>query len=187
MLALVHVARRLRQYFYCHRVVVRTDYPISKVLRKHELARRMIAWPIELLEFDIRLKPIWPIKAQHLANFINELHLASQFKDQWWTIHMDGSNNKKGCGARVLLERPNQMKLDQFLRFSFKASNNQAEYQALLVSLWLAKELGAKKIKCWSDSKVATEQIKREYQVKDPQLLKYYHAFIKLRDEFKEV
>lgn len=49
------------------------------------------------------------------------------------------------------------MKLEQSLGFEFKASNNQPEYEALLIGLRLAKEVEAKKIKCWSDSEVATE------------------------------
>nr|KYP50212.1 Retrovirus-related Pol polyprotein from transposon 17.6 [Cajanus cajan] len=48
VLALVHTARRLRHYFQSHRVLVRTNSPITKVLQKPELAGRMIAWSIEL-------------------------------------------------------------------------------------------------------------------------------------------
>ena len=55
--------------------------PIAKVLRKPELARRMMAWPIELPEFDIQYEPRGFIKAQYLANFINMLHPASHFQD----------------------------------------------------------------------------------------------------------
>lgn len=67
-----------------------------------------------------------------------------------------------------MLEAPNQMTLEQSLRFGFKASNNQAEYETLLVELRLAKEVGAKKIKYCSDSKVVAKLINVEYQVKAP-------------------
>nr|KYP55954.1 Retrovirus-related Pol polyprotein from transposon 17.6 [Cajanus cajan] len=72
-LCLVHTARRLQQYFQGHRIVVRTDFPIAKVLRKPELAGRMMAWSIELTEFDISFEPRGPIKSQYLIDFINEL------------------------------------------------------------------------------------------------------------------
>nr|KYP65748.1 Retrovirus-related Pol polyprotein from transposon opus [Cajanus cajan] len=52
-LALVTAARRLRPYFQSHQVVVKTDYPIKKILRKLELAGWMIAWSVELSEFGI--------------------------------------------------------------------------------------------------------------------------------------
>nr|KYP75978.1 Retrovirus-related Pol polyprotein from transposon opus [Cajanus cajan] len=53
-LALVTAARRLRPYFQSHQVVVKTDYPIKQILRKPELAGRMITWSVELSEFDIQ-------------------------------------------------------------------------------------------------------------------------------------
>lgn len=147
----------------------------------------MMAQLIELSEFDIRYEPRGSIKAQHLAYFLNELHPIDHFDNQWWTLHVDRSSNKQGCRARVLLEGPNQVILEQFLKFEFKASNNQAEYEAFLVGSRLAKEVNTKWLKCWSDSKVTSDQINREYQVKEPQLLKYYHAFMRLKYDFEEV
>nr|KYP48409.1 Retrovirus-related Pol polyprotein from transposon opus [Cajanus cajan] len=81
-LALVYTARRLRQYFQSHRVVVRTDCPIEKVLRKPELAGRMMVWSVELSEFDISFEPRGPIKSQHLADFVNELTPSGSFEDE---------------------------------------------------------------------------------------------------------
>nr|KYP73724.1 Uncharacterized protein Mb2253c family [Cajanus cajan] len=79
------------------------------------------------------------------------------------------------------------MVVEQSLRFNFKISNNQAEYEALLAGLRLARELGIRRVKCWSDSKVVTEQINGTFQVKELTLLKYFHAFQKLKASFKEV
>nr|KYP44032.1 Retrovirus-related Pol polyprotein from transposon 17.6 [Cajanus cajan] len=139
-------------------IVVHTDCPIAKVLRKPELAGRMMAWSIELSQFDITFKPRGPIKAQCLADFINELHPQGQFEEPWWTLHVDGSSNSQGSGAGVILEGPRGITLEQSLRFRFKASNNQAEYEALLAGLRLAEDMGASKVKCRTDSKVVAEQ-----------------------------
>ncbi|XP_020238884.1 uncharacterized protein LOC109817943 [Cajanus cajan] len=68
-LALVTAARRLPPHFQSHQVVVKTDYPIKKILRKPELAGRMIAWSVELSEFGIRYESRGTLKAQCLANF----------------------------------------------------------------------------------------------------------------------
>nr|KYP31477.1 hypothetical protein KK1_048196 [Cajanus cajan] len=62
-LALVTAVRRLRPYFQSHQVVVKTDYPIRKILRKPELAGRMIAWSVELSEFGIKYESRGPLKA----------------------------------------------------------------------------------------------------------------------------
>nr|KYP38151.1 hypothetical protein KK1_040621 [Cajanus cajan] len=85
----MYAARSLRQYFQSHIVVVRTDCPIAKVLRKPELAGRMMAWSMELSEFDIRFEPRGAIKAQSLADFINELSPLGHFEDNAWTMHVD--------------------------------------------------------------------------------------------------
>ncbi|XP_020236657.1 uncharacterized protein LOC109816175 [Cajanus cajan] len=158
-LGLVHTSRCLRHYFQSHRVIVHTDCPISKVLGKPELAGRMMAWSVELSQFDLTFKPRGPIKAQCLANFINELHPLSQFEDHWWTLHVDGSSNCRGSEAGVILEGPKGIVLEQSLRFRFKASNNQAEYETLLAGLRLAEDMGASRIKCLTDSKVVAEQV----------------------------
>nr|KYP66652.1 hypothetical protein KK1_012955 [Cajanus cajan] len=51
----------------------------------------------------------------------------------------------------------------------------------------LATEMGVKKVICWTDSKIVTEQVNDNFQVKDPNLLQYYHLFQKHRDDFIEV
>nr|KYP74660.1 Retrovirus-related Pol polyprotein from transposon 17.6 [Cajanus cajan] len=147
-LGLIYAARHLRQYFQSHTVVVRTDCPIAKVLRKPELAGRMMAWSIKLSEFDIHFEPRGAIKAQSLADFINELSPLGHFEDNAWTMHVDGSSNQQGSGASIILESPSGITLEQSLRFSFKTSNNQAEYEALLAGMRLAAEMGATKIVC---------------------------------------
>jgi len=59
--------------------------------------------------------------------------------------------------------------IDQALRFAFKVNNNQAEYEALIVSMLLAKELGAQSLLVKSDLLLVTGQVTGEYQAKDPQ------------------
>lgn len=97
---------------------------------------------------------------------------------------MDSSSNQNESGASVILEGPNNVALSQSLRFEFKATCNQAEYEALLGDLRLAREVGAQ---CRSDSKIISEQINKVFHIKGPQLLKYYYAFQNLREEFNEV
>jgi hypothetical protein len=63
-------ARKLRQYFQCHKIVVKTDYPNKNVLRKPDLAGRMVAWSVELSEFDITFSPRGANKSQILADFL---------------------------------------------------------------------------------------------------------------------
>jgi len=65
---------------------------------------------------------------------------------------MDGASNVKGSGANIILEGPDNTTLEQVFKLNFKASNNQAKYETLIASLKLAKEVGAKKLRCYTDS-----------------------------------
>ena len=62
---------------------------------------------------------------------------------------MDGSSTMERSGARLVLhgpQGPNEAKISYALKFGFSASNNEAEYEALIASLKLAKDVGAEKI-----------------------------------------
>jgi ribonuclease HI len=96
-----------------------------------------------------------------------------------WTIYVDGSSNIKGCGAGVILENSEGLAVEYSLRFDFRRSNNQAEYEACLAGIWMAKELGANAITIYSDSKLVVSQIKGEYQANEPIMQKY---LAKVRD-----
>ena len=96
--------------------------------------------------------------------------MAENDKEQKWTLYVDGLSKNKGNGARVILEDVNGVSIEQSLRFMFKTSNNQAEYEALLVSLKLAKELEVRMLVIRGDSQLVIGQVKGEFQAKKPQL-----------------
>jgi len=73
----------------------------------------------------------------------------------------------------VILEGPNGLLIEQALRFAFKASNNEAEYEALIARMLLAKEMDARSLLAKSDSQLVTGQVTGEYQAKDPQMAAY--------------
>nr|KYP74292.1 Retrovirus-related Pol polyprotein from transposon 297 family [Cajanus cajan] len=142
-LTIVITARKLRHYFQSYKMVIRTDYPIRQVLQKPDLAGRMMKWSIELSEFAIRYEPRGAIKAQVLVDFLVELIPPAE---------------EDSSGDRIVLEGPGGILLEQSLRFEFRASNNQAEYEALLAGIALAKEMGATSLSARSDSQLVTGQ-----------------------------
>jgi len=74
-----------------------------------------------------------------------------------------------------VLKGPNDILIEKSLHFAFKTSNNQAEYEAILVSFTLAREVGVKTLTCKTDSKLTVGHLNDEFQIKDPILLQYYH------------
>ncbi|XP_016206511.1 uncharacterized protein LOC107646883 [Arachis ipaensis] len=135
-------ARRLRPYFQSHTINVRTSQPLRQILARPDLAGRLIKWSIELSEFDIHYQPRSSVKSQYLADFVAEFTGSSPNEDnEHWVLFVDGASNTQGSGAGILLENPGGVIVEHSLRFSFRASNNQAEYEALIAGLRLAIEL----------------------------------------------
>ena len=187
-LAVVFYARRLRHYFHSFTMVVMTNLPIQKVLQKPDVAGRMVRWAVELSEFDIVNEPMGSIKGQIYADFVallspggvqQEVELDSQ-----WLLSVDGSSNRQGSGAKIVLEGPNGLLIEQALRFAFKARNNQAEYEALIAGMLLAKEMGARSLLAKSDSLLVTGHVTGEYQERDPQMAAYLRYVQVLKGEF---
>ena len=162
-LALVSSTRKLRPYFQGHPIRVPKSYLLRQALQNPELSGRIAKWVIELGEFDIEYIPHTAVKAQALADFVAEFTgapeptpeyskkavepveanlAASSPSSEMWKLFVDGSSNSGGSGAGLVLVSSNQYKTSQALRFNFKASNNEAEYEAVIAGLGLAWELG---------------------------------------------
>lgn len=60
---------------------------------------------------------------------------------------VDGSNNDQGVGAGVILINPEGEEVSYAIKFEFKATNNQAEYEAFIAGLKLAQALRTGKVK----------------------------------------
>ena len=73
-----------------------------------------------------------------------------------WKLHEEGSSNPLGCGVRLILKGPEEhhVQLEYTLYFKFKLSNNEAKKEALIMGLKLAKEVGVKRLKVFSDSQL---------------------------------
>ncbi|XP_017412828.1 uncharacterized protein LOC108324391 [Vigna angularis] len=148
----------------------------------------MVSWSVELSEFGLRYEPWGSIKGQHLSDFAAELTPIPDGSEPRWLLNVDGSSDKRGGGgAGIVLEGPNGLVVEQAITFWFQASNNQSEYEALIVGLALAKELTVARLKCRMDSQLVVGHMNGTYQVKDNQLLRYFHKTSTLLRDFDEV
>ena len=71
-----------------------------------------------------------------------------------WKLYVDVSSNENGSGAGLMLISPENHRISSALRFTFKASNNEAECEALLTGLRLIKELQVDSLLIFIDSKL---------------------------------
>ena len=157
--ALVTTARKLRPYFQAHTIEVPPEYPMKQVLHKQEVSERLMKWAIELSEFDIRYKPKMAIKGQVLADFVMEFapiepDEATQAEDDLplWKLSVDGASNAQGSGVGLILTSPEGIDIEYALRFGFRASNNEAEYEAVIAGLNLTHSLEVDQLVVYSDS-----------------------------------
>ena len=67
---------------------------------------------------------------------------------------MDDASDSLGAGARIVVITPEGIKLEHSFRLGFKASNNEAEYEALLARLTVVSYLSAKDVDVYSDSQL---------------------------------
>jgi ribonuclease HI len=58
--------------------------------------------------------------------------------DKYWSINFDGSLQLQGAGAGMLVTTTKGESFKYALRMHFPASNNAAEYEALIHGLWIA-------------------------------------------------
>ncbi|KAL0424764.1 UNVERIFIED_CONTAM: hypothetical protein Sradi_1011200 [Sesamum radiatum] len=176
--------RKLRPYFQSHPVVVLTNHPLKKILANPNISGRMVKWSIELSEHGIEYQTRPAIKAQPLADFISEMTGAENRQiTEWWKIFVDGSATSQGSGAGVIIETPQGDRLQYAIKFNFAASNNEAEYEALIAGGKLALAAGAKHLKAYSDSQLVVNQIKGDYEAKGSKMTKKHSEVENIKEE----
>jgi ribonuclease HI len=149
---------------------------------------RIIKWSVELGEFDLEFCPRQAIKSQILTDFISEWTETQQpppaEKPEHWKMYFDGSLNVEGAGAGVLFISPQGDHLKYVLQIYYKASNNGAEYEALIHGLRIAVSLEIKRLIAYGDSKVVIDQVNKACNVKET-MNAYYTEVCKLEDHFE--
>jgi len=127
-------------------------------------------WSLELFEFDIHYESRKALKAQVFVDFLAEMTFPTEENKEDWTVFVDGSPNSKGSGAGVIVEKNEGIVVEISLGLSFPVTNNTAEYEAFLVGLRIAKDLGARKIRIFTDSQLVASQVTGDYQVREEHL-----------------
>ncbi|XP_070672082.1 uncharacterized protein [Malus domestica] len=103
----------------------------------------------------------------------------------FWCMHIDGSSNYKGSGASLVLITLDGSMLERAITLGFKASNNEAEYDALLAGLRMAQDLAVKKFSIHFYSQLITSQTIEKYAVKHPRMALYLENVRKQLEAFQ--
>ncbi|GAV84179.1 RVT_3 domain-containing protein [Cephalotus follicularis] len=96
----------------------------------------------------------------------------SESENEAWRLSVDGSSCLTCSGAGVLLVSPSGWTLEYALRFGFKATNNEAEWEALIAGLTIAKHLEVRRIEVSSDSQLVVGLASGEYELREDSMVK---------------
>ena len=99
-------------------------------------------------------------------------------------MYFDGPVMKTGAGVGLLFVSPLGEHMRYVVRLHFPASNNMAEYEALLSGLCIAIELGVKRLDVRGDSQLIIDQVMKEASCHDEKMEAYCNAVRRLKDEF---
>jgi ribonuclease HI len=106
------------------------------------------------------------------------------FIEPHWTLYFDGSARRQVGGAGVILIDPSGDQVKYMVHLEFKATNNMAEYEALIFDLSVALSLGIRQLLVKGDSQLIIKQVHRECSCNEPRLATYLLHMRKLEKDF---
>ncbi|KAG9442611.1 hypothetical protein H6P81_018465 [Aristolochia fimbriata] len=166
-LTLIFAIQKLRHYLLAHstNLISRAD-PLKFIMSRPMLSERLAKWALLLSEFEINFIPQKAIKGQGLANFLAdhpilaEWEVSENLADEEvfyievlppWRMYFDGAARKNGAGAGVLFMSPNNDLMSYSFILSHCCTNNEAEYQAIILGLGMAIEMGLSHLEIFGD------------------------------------
>nr|CAD39373.2 OSJNBb0021I10.7 [Oryza sativa Japonica Group] len=150
---------------------------------------RVGKWIFALTEFDLRYESPKAVKGQAIADFIVD-HRDDSIDSVdivLLTLFFDGSVCTHGYGIGLVIISPPGVSFEFAYTIKPYATNNPAEYEAVLKGLQLLKEVEADAVKIMGDSLLVISQLVGEYQCKNDILMVYNEKCRELMDGFRLV
>jgi ribonuclease HI len=186
--AVILTRRKLRHYLESHPVTVVSSFPLGEIIQSREASGRIAKWAVELMGETLSFTPRKAIKSQVLADFLAEWTDTqlpmTPIQPELWTIYFNGSLMKTGAGAGLLFISPLGKHLRYMIRLHSPASNNVAEYEALVNGLRIAIELGVRCLDTRGDSQLVIDQVMKNSHCYDRKMEAYYDEVRRLEDKF---
>ena len=194
-LVLYFACTKLRHYLIKSQVYVVSQTDLMKyMLNRPLITGRIGIWSLALLEFTLVYFPHKSIKGQTLINFLvdhHSLEIGTEksvelgiygAEKEPWILKFDGSSIENSTGAGIVIISPREVKTTLSFNLAFECTNNQAEYEALVIVLEILLELGVKDVLVIRDSQLVLRQLTREYKCNNLLLTPYFT--IQLLDSF---
>ncbi|XP_075646115.1 uncharacterized protein LOC142617200 [Castanea sativa] len=178
-----------------YRLCINQEYPLQSLLKRSNFTGRIAKWGTRLGFFDIRYRLRSSVKRQVLVDFVVEFSLRGEIEIVChvevppWKVFVDGVSSALGAeaGAGIIIITPEGIKLEYPFRLDFRASNNEAEYEALLARLKAALGLGARDVEACSDSWLVVNQVQGSFEAKDTLLTEYLQLVKQTISQFQKL
>ena len=90
-----------------------------------------------------------------------------------WKLYVDGTANQRGSGVGLVMVSPDKIVIEKSLRLGFSTTNNEAEYETLLVGMAMVQKMGGKSVEVLSDSRLVVGQVNGELEARDLRMQGY--------------
>ena len=113
------------------------------------------------------------VKGQVLADFVAEFSpkndggMVFHVENHPWKVFLDGVSSAMGVDARIVIITPKGIRLEHSFRLGFKASNNEAKYEAFIAGLRITFDMGAQDVKVYSNSRLVVNQVQGSFKAWD--------------------
>ena len=154
------------------------------MLRNADYTGRIAKWGTILGAFDIKYMPHTSIKGQVLADLVAEFAECPEEMERGseklgerlvgmasvqglppWELYVNGAANQRGSGVGLVLVSPEKITIEKSLMLNFSATNNEAEYETLLMGMVMVQKMGGKAVKVFSDSKLVVGQVRGDLEI----------------------
>src|SRR3954464_188195 len=182
LLAIIMTSQKVSHYFDEHPITIVSSAPLADIPNNPGATGRVAEWNIELSPRDLKFKHPTAIKAQVLPDFLIEwIEVQTPGPPDLsnsWTMFFDGSKRQQGARAGVVLISPKGSKLRYVLHINFSnASNNEAEYEALLHGMRMAKACDATRLSIYGDSNLVVQHAMRDCDAVADNMMAYQKLY----------
>ena len=102
-----------------------------------------------------------------------------------WELYVDGATNQRGLGVGLVLVSPEKITIEKSLRLNFSVTNNEAEYETLLMGMMMVQKMGGKAVKVFSDSKLVVGQIRGDLEARYSRMQEYLCQIKSIQEKFE--
>ncbi|XP_028082845.1 uncharacterized protein LOC114284155 [Camellia sinensis] len=164
-LALIFTAQKLHHYFLPHPIQAIKSQALADLLAQFSFGKH------ELAEVPL----------------LGEVHVSAVVVETYWDLKFDRAFGVGKGGAGITLTSQEGEKFHLSYKLDFECSNNEADYEALILGLITAQKKGLHKLKIWGDSKLVVKQTMGDLALKEPLLAPYHTVVQRLLTQFDDV